>query len=294
VNVKVIVNPAAGNGRAKDIIPQIENFLYRKDVSFNIETTYRPGGGTLLAKRAIATGFELIIAVGGNGTVAEVVNGIIGSDAILGIIPAGTGNDIAKMLGIPENIEEACEIALSPTKKKIDLGLINSRYFINGVGIGLDAQIAKNVRGTNTYKRSFLKTLFTSKPININMNVDGVAISKPVTSMTISNSKSFWGDHIVSPDALIDDGKLDICMTDSVSRLKYFINFKKASKGEHSKVPFITTMQGRKINLNIPKSSPIHVDGELFESEDQSYNIELWSQILWVKSKPNTQDLTVN
>ena len=145
MNIKIIVNPQAGGGKAKETAYEVENFLCQRGFEYSLDKTFRPLGGIVLAKKAVEDGFDLIFCVGGDGTANEVGNGLAGSRARLAVIPAGKKNDFARTLGLDAlDIKGACETAVSGLARRIDLGVINGRYFLNGVALGLKTDLAKD------------------------------------------------------------------------------------------------------------------------------------------------------
>ena len=140
-----ILNPCAGNGRSVKIMQRVVKILEQKKIAFQVIETEYPGHATLIAQEAIRNGYNSIIAVGGDGTVLEVANGMIGESATMGIIPAGTGNDFIKTVGIPNDPEIAAEILLRNKHKQVDIGLADDkRYFLNISGTGFDVEVLKN------------------------------------------------------------------------------------------------------------------------------------------------------
>ena len=142
---KFIVNPIAGGGRAKALMPRIEAVFNDTGAEFDIYTTNGPQDAIKAAAEAAANGFDIVVAVGGDGTVNEVLNGIAETGAALATVHGGKGNDFATAINMPGSIEEACVSLLKAEMKQIDLGRVMDRYFINSVGVGFDAAVALRV-----------------------------------------------------------------------------------------------------------------------------------------------------
>ena len=165
-----IVNPKAGEGRKLSHLSEIQSFCQEHNLKYETVLTKQPKEATNLARKA-AHQFQVIVAVGGDGTVNEVVNGMVDSPAILGILPIGSGNDFAKEIGLSRNLKKDLKILLEGQTKEVDVGLANSQYyFINGLGVGFDGEAASRVRqftkyfgGYPAYLMAVLRTLATYK-----------------------------------------------------------------------------------------------------------------------------------
>lgn len=190
-----IVNPVAGRRRGEKIIPDLPGMLSRRNVSFSIEVTRYHKEATLIAKRA-SKDFDVIVAVGGDGTVNEVANGIINSGKALGVVPIGSGNDFVKMFEIQLDLENAIDTLISSRSQLIDIGEICTyertepscspqevRYFVNGVGIGFDAAVAhestkmKHLRGLPLYLTAVFRTLVKFKTPYMQMHFNNLSLN---------------------------------------------------------------------------------------------------------------------
>lgn len=270
-----IINPVAGNGAALKytniINEKIE--LYRLNAEI-VQTDYK-GHATKIAQDFVQNGFDHIIAVGGDGTLNEIVHGMIDSDEItLGIIPAGTGNDFIQILGFDgEFNENDWETFVKKNTKLIDVGKCNSNYFLNGMGLGFDAQVAAenyNEAGevkegsSSKYLWHILKTLLFFKELDMTtLNNDQKQKSKCFIN-TIANGRRFAGQYFLTPRAIANDGLLDVCMVKELSLLQRIGIFQKVPKGEHLENPKVNYYQTDKLSLEFDKDVPHHLDGELF------------------------------
>ena len=167
-NFFFIVNLIAGQGRCKEIFPKVKLELDRRKIQYDLHFTNEPMEAVDVAKMGIEAGFSHIVAMGGDGTFNEVANGLLGSDAMLAVIPAGTGNDFIRMLGIPSNPMQAIDTLLDGTTRTMDLGQVgDDRCFVNGLGIGLDAQVARGrqpVAGQHPQKRGLARPVRADQP----------------------------------------------------------------------------------------------------------------------------------
>ena len=280
----------AGGGKAKDIAYEVENFLCQRGLEYSLDKTFRPLGATTLAKKALEGGFDLIFSVGGDGTANEVANGLAGSRARLAVIPAGNKNDFARTLGIdPQNTKEACETAIDGLERKIDLGMINGRFFLNGIALGLKTDLAKDNINTNG-KNPFLKKLSSAsyflrrfKPLRLIITADGSVIDSSVISVNISNGKYLFGGQLVAPKASLEDGLLDIMVLKNSGKIRHLVNYSRLKKGRSSGISDLVMLKASKIEIECPPATAAKFDGELMH-EGSSYKISVSPKKLYVMS----------
>ena len=270
-----ILNPVAGGGLAKKYQDIIINKIKTQQLSGEIVLTEYKGHATKIAADFANKGYNHIIAVGGDGTLNEIVHGMIDLDEItLGIIPAGTGNDFIQILGFDgEFNENDWETFFKKNTKKIDVGKCNENYFLNGMGLGFDAQVAAenyNEAGevkegsSSKYLWHILKTLLFFKELDMTtINNDQKQKSKCFIN-TIANGRRFAGQYFLTPRAIANDGLLDVCMVKELSLLQRIGIFQKVPKGEHLENPNVNYYQTDKLSLEFDKDVPHHLDGELF------------------------------
>ncbi|MFH0887172.1 MAG: diacylglycerol kinase family protein [bacterium] len=290
LKIKLILNPVAGGGRAKAAAIKIEEILDKADIPYSLDTTYRAGGGTILAKRAAEVGFDLIVGIGGDGTLNEIINGMAGSQVALGVVPAGFENNFARMLGLPiGNVEEAIDVFIDGRSRTIDIGKINHRYFLNGINIGLDAVVAKKMedkkhRNFSINFKNTLKTIFGYKLPTVNVSIPGKNINAKIVSIAIGNGSCFGGGFYYTPEAELDDGFLDVCLIRGISKFRMLRNTYKVAKGKHTTLGYTTMFRTKEISVNSSENLPIAVDGEIFTG-DRPYHIDILHSKLRVKSK---------
>ena len=223
--VKIIVNPAAGAGKTGRLWPRIMGLLEKHGISFEHDITSAPGHAVELAKDAARNGFETVVAVGGDGTINEIVNGLYAAGAIpttsLGIVSTGTGSDYIRTIGIPRRYDEACCRLLNPAKLTVDLGEVEyennghreKRLFVNFAGMGFDAEIVR--RTTQQFKAlgslpSYLMGTFTTlvayKNPDIKLVIDGEPADLRICTVIMNNGRYGGGGMFTAPGASIDDG----------------------------------------------------------------------------------------
>ena len=280
MKIKLILNPTAGRRKAKRAIPVIKHIFKDRGADFEMGITQRPGEATDLSREASRRDFRIIVAVGGDGTINEVANGIIGSSSILGVIPLGLGNDFASVINMPSNLKQACRVICDGPTREIDVGRINNRYFVNGVGIGFDAWVARESQRIRwfflpklIYLLAVIKMLFRYKPVSIKISLADTMLERKVLLIALGNGKSSGGGFLLTPEAKLDDGLIDACVIDDVARLKLLIDLPKTLKGTHKSLPYVTTFKTKKLTIHSSSLLLAHVDGEILESSD--YQIEI-------------------
>jgi len=227
--------------------------------------------GSGIAQVCAQSGYDTIVSIGGDGLANEVANGMIGSQATLGFIPCGDANDFPKMIGLPKvDPERACDIIREGFTRTIDVGIINGRYFLNVVGIGIDGEITEAKARIKHYLPGFigyyyesLKTLLTYRPKKTNIKIDGNSLDASVLSLSIGNGRCCGGGFLFTPEAEIDDGILDVCLVRFVSRLRTIWDLPKLPKAEHIKLPYVSIYKGREITAASEMLLTAHIDGEI-------------------------------
>ncbi len=226
--IHVITNPTAGNGRALKIGDQICQSLASKNIPYSSVITTHPEHAKVLSTQAALQGMETVLSVGGDGTAYEVTAGLAYTDCALGIIPAGTGNDIIKTLGVPKKPLEALEYILTHPKQQIDLGRYNDHLFINVCGMGFDVSVLehslkakKYVHGLLPYLYGLIKTIFTFKPASMTITIDGETLEgDSYLICSVANGRYIGGGIPIAPQAQIDDGLLDVVIVKSIPNYK--------------------------------------------------------------------------
>jgi diacylglycerol kinase (ATP) len=284
-----IVNPKAGNGKAKLIWSSVEKQLREQKINYESFFTERTGHGKLIAKQIVESNDKkkvTIIVVGGDGTINEVVNGIgnFSSRARIGVIPGGSGNDFTRGYGIPRNPDMALPFLLSEVNNvsptfdlgKIDLEGGREHFFINSTGAGFDALISYEANqskwkgllnrfslGELVYVIILLKHLFSYKCTTIELWIDGKKHTFPDTwFVTVSNQPFYGGGMKISPHATANDGKLNITIVHRLSRLKLLVVFLSVFWGKHLKFKEVNTFLAQKISIHSTEPIYVHSDGE--------------------------------
>lgn len=266
-----IINPEAGKGKKLHLVPDIQAFCRKHHLTYETVITKRPGEATELARQAVAE-YDVIVAVGGDGTVNEVINGIIGTPALLGIIPTGSGNDYATQLGIGRSVRSNLNVLLKGRIRKTDVGeLVGDRYFINALGIGFDGEVASRVRqflgvsrGFFAYLLAVLRTLATYRfrPVRIELD-NHVVFEKKILLAATCNGTTYGGGFKVAPSAKIDNGIFTVCVVDKVSRFGALRYIPKIMKGTHVTLPIVHTYTSNRVMVTSDYPHIAQADGEV-------------------------------
>lgn len=272
----LFVNPIAGRGRAQRRLATIERLLAEAGVATTIHQSHSVGDLETRVRRCAETGAAALIVVGGDGSIHEAVNGVLGagSDTALGIVPCGTGNDFAKAADIPLDWRTATRLladrlAGGTIARRIDAGKMNDRYFANGAGIGLDAKITAIARGYRLPIGDLVYLLAIFHAM-----VDGIATPElvvrgedfehrgPLTLANVANGPWIGGMFRIAPSASNDDGELDLVHVDPVSRRRVAALLPKLLRGEHLPEPEIHHRRTRRLTVEAAEATPWHLDGE--------------------------------
>jgi len=290
--ILVILNPWAGRGTAGRRQAELEAALQQAGAEYAIVTTHARGGATELAWQGVERGYERIVAVGGDGTINEVVNGIKGAEVglgrrvPLGIIPLGTGSDFIKVLdGVePNDIAGGVRRAAGDRARTVDLGHAQvddgePRYFINAIGVGLDAQVAAEslkltkLKGFAVYLVAILRALANYKAHPMHVEYDGTRLHRRLLFASIANGRCQGGGFWLTPDALIDDGLLDLCLVDKMRLDEIIRHIPKVIEGTHGRLRQVHMSRARTITVTSSAPIPVATDGEVLSTNARSVTI---------------------
>jgi diacylglycerol kinase (ATP) len=273
VGTFVILNPVAGRHAGPRAWQRARNGCSAV-ADWECATTERPGHARELAQMAVERGYERVIAVGGDGTVNEVANGLAHSATLLGIIPAGTGNDVARNLGIPSDPAAAASLAASGSSRPLDLCQVETpdrtAYFVNVAGFGFDAAVAERVNrlpklggGTLPYLAGVLATLWQYRSPPMRISVDGRDIQQRVFLAAVGNLPTYGGGMRIVPGASPDDGLLDVCVVSDLSRLEVLRIMPRLYSGGHVGHPAVSIFRCRSLSADADGRVLCQADGEL-------------------------------
>jgi diacylglycerol kinase (ATP) len=284
-NWYLIANPVSGGFRCRKYLPEIAKFLNKHGIMFAKAMSKKKMHTVSLTKDAIKQGYRKFISVGGDGTANEIVNGIMGSDVdpldfTLAVIPAGTGNDWGRSVGIPDDFEVAVKTIkkgkhilqdICKTSFKSKDGNIHERYFVNVAGAGYDAEVLfktermkeKGKKGQYLYFYNIFTSLFSYKPVFTNVKIDGKeVISEKALSINIGIGKYNGGGMMQVPHAEIDDGLLAFTFIGDIGKMGVILNSSKLKSGQIGKVQKVQLLKGKKIEIVTDSKMLFEADGE--------------------------------
>lgn len=280
-----IINPAAGKGKTLKLIPIIEKIFNEKNEEYKIEVTKYVGHATELAKNYSELENYRIYSVGGDGTLNEVLNGMVNTQSSLAVIPSGSGNDFIKSIykySKKEEIEKILIKTINGNEHAIDLGKVNNRYFLNIASVGFDAEVASNsikfkklplINGTIAYILGILITVFKYKSYNLNIEVDGNKFLIKALLIAVANGKYYGGGINVTPKAKLNDGLFDICIIETVGRLKILGLFPKVIRGTHENIKQVSFNNGQFVKIHSNETMAFNIDGEIISGNDAEFQV---------------------
>ncbi|MEI6509609.1 MAG: diacylglycerol kinase family protein [bacterium] len=307
----IIVNPTAGRGKGLKLVPSIEAHLKSLGVDYVLHISESPSAPAELTRQAIARGFQLIVAGGGDGTCQAVATAILGVDSspvarpkdgdrneicppiaanqsassagtppFFGILPMGRGNDLAHGLGIPADPFDACQVFRSGRPIELDMGVAsNGKMFLNVAGAGFDAEVnryANRIRwfkGNLVYLLAIFVKLATFRAAQFTLHHDGGTWRGRAMMVAVGNSRYYGGGLFVAPQALPDDGLFDIVIIGDLSRMEFIRAFPTVYKGTHIHHPKVQTFRTRSITIDCDAPYCSYADGDFLSELPVSLNL---------------------
>jgi len=271
-SIALIVNPIAGRGLVRQREPDIVDALKATGLEFSLFHTQAEGHAKELARDAARDGFDTIVAVGGDGTVHEVATGMWDSNAILGVIPSGSGNDFVGSQGIPEDLEGAISVLTDGVVGRSDVGLFGEHCFFNTISMGFGAAVSvysrrhKRLRGFPLYLVTVIQSLFMYRSIPMMAETDDFKWDDLTFMLTVGIGNREGGGFRVVPDAVTDDGIFQICIIHDVSIPMALRKLPQISKGKHTHLPIISMVEAPRIRITAEEPILLHADGEIYET----------------------------
>jgi YegS/Rv2252/BmrU family lipid kinase len=263
----LIVNPAAGGGRAGRRLPRVEEALRARGVPFRTHRTASLGHAADLASDACAAG-EVAVAMGGDGLVGTVAGALLGTQGVLGVLPGGRGNDFVRMLGISQDPEAACDVIASGVERAVDVAQVDGRAFVGIASAGFDSDVqdiantTRLVRGKLVYLYSALRALAAWQPARFWVELDGERREFIGYAVAVANSRVFGGGMYLAPGAEIDDGLLDVVLTGQAGRLTFLRNLPSVFKGTHVDQATVEVLRAREVAFGADRPFTVYADGD--------------------------------
>lgn len=265
-----IVNPAAGRGAGRRLMATFAGTLADAGLPADVVATPGPGDGARLARQAVDDGYDLVIAVGGDGTANEVASGIVGTPVALGLYPLGTGNDFARNLGYPPRRRDVPRFLARARRRTIDAGELNGRLFVNHVGVGIDGVVAERARAYARlagpllgYAAASLASIVTYRPEPMRVWLDGELRSGRYLVIVVSNGVHFGSGMKAAPQALLDDGWFDATLAGDLGRVQAVAALLRLYRGTHVDGVRIVAARVRSVEIELERRLPAELDGEV-------------------------------
>jgi len=263
----LLVNPSSAGGRALKLLPRVEQALDAQRAVFRVQRTKGLEHGVKHALLAIEAG-ELPVVMSGDGLLGAVGGAMAGAETPLGLIPCGRGNDLARVLGIPDEPEAAVAVILGGHERRIDVGEVNGKRFLGIVSVGFDSEASRIanethfLRGSLVYAYAAIRTLIGWKPARFTIAVDEAHTRVSGYSVSVANSRAYGGGMFIAPDAQLDDGEFDVVCVGEVSKLRFVGNLPKVFKGTHVEKDEVRVFRVPHLELSASRPFPVYADGE--------------------------------
>jgi len=285
MKARLIVNPRSGTDSAADALETINRLLRARAGMMEIVMTVGEGDASLAAARAVEDGVDHLFVGGGDGTLNEALNGVAslpgGLEAVtFGVIPLGTGNDFATALGISEDVEEAIPQLFDREPAAVDVGMVNDRYFINVSAGGFIADVSdavnpqlKTIAGKFAYLLGGAQILLNYEPVQATVSISGASETRMLHTFAVCNSRLVGGGRLIAPHAILDDGRLDVCLIDAMPTGEFLGLLRQVSSGDHVDDPRVTYAQAEALELAFERRIKVNTDGQVLEAERCVYRV---------------------
>lgn len=291
--MKVIVNTFGGRLGGQARLRLVEQAMQSAGLDFELAPTNSPEQGMELARQAAFDGWPVVVAAGGDGTINQVVNGLVqaagnAEAGVLGILPLGTANDLADGLALPRDLAQACLRLAAGNTRLIDVGQVNNHYFANNSAVGLEAVVTVThdkmrwLQGNARYIVAALKTILKARPWQMCISWPGGQFDGPVNLVSVGNNCRTGGSFYMTPQAKLDDGLLDFVYAMGLGRWQMLRLLPKTFTGNHIHHPAINYRQTTTLSIEVDPPTPIQADGEIIDAQATTIRYRLIPQKLRV------------
>lgn len=280
MHLKLVYNPAAGRGKARRHVDEIERYLVSRGASVDVHASASPADLTRIAAESSVSRCDRVVICGGDGTLHHAVRQFDLSRGTLGIIPLGSGDDFATVLGIPRNARKACDIILGGATRDVDVALANGTRYLGVAGLGFDSVVAAHaqgvrfLRGSAVYLYSIFRVLPRFTPHRVQMRIDGVARDESIMFAVVGNARQYGGGIRIVPAASVDDGVLDYCIVHRTSRVQLLKTLPRAYNGSHVRRSFVETGRGHDFFFDSAHPLDVYADGEFVTRTPVTFGLE--------------------
>jgi len=289
ISTAFLVNPASGNGATGKRWPELARRASALGLEGETFFSERPGHLIELATRAVDGGATLVVAVGGDGTLNEVVNGIVGREVDLATIPLGTGMDFGRTYGIPKRFDDAVRVALDGDVRTIDAGRVHyrawsgepaERYFANVSSVGMSGAVAQHANGRSkvlggkvTFFYSLTHVFLRWQNTEVTVRLDDAERRGRMHDVIVANGVWHGGGMKLAPDAAPDDGQFDVVLIGDVSKLDFLTTAPKIYKGKHVHHPKVEVLRSARVEVDAPVQLPIELEGEQLGTTPATFEV---------------------
>lgn len=285
IHAHIILNPAAGRGRGRRALDPVTREFRRQGWAVDVAYTQGPGHGADLAAQAVADGARRVVAMGGDGTVHDVANGLLrqAGDVTLGVVPTGTGNDFAKLAGVYRHTP-VCAVRrlVTAQERRFDVGKAFDEYFVNSLGFGFGPEVVRvrnampQLQGFLSYFLSVFGAFAAFRPPRFEVRAPGFAETGYMMMVEICNGTTAGGSYKFAPGADPSDGRLDICLVRKVSLPRFLMAVPRVMRGTHTRMREVTLFQAREVTIRSTEGPLLwHSDGELRQSAARECTVRL-------------------
>lgn len=288
---RLFVNPVSGSDKGPDVLPLINERLRASVGELDIVMTTGEGDATRGAEQAVREGYERLFVAGGDGTLNEVLNGIASvrggfEQTIIGVVPLGTGNDFATALGVPTELNAALDWLVAAVPTRVDVGILNERYFINVSGGGFIAEVSdavdpqlKSIAGKLAFIIGGAQVLMSHEPVHATVDATGAeertlpSVSLDLHAFAVCNAPLIGGGRLIAPKAIIDDGLLDVCLIEAMPTLEFVALLTRVSRGEHVHDERVRYFRAARVEMRFNRSIKVNTDGQVLDADRCTYRI---------------------
>jgi diacylglycerol kinase (ATP) len=286
---RLVINPVSGSDSGPDYLPLINARLRERVGLMDVVMTVGPGDASLAAADAARHGYHQLFVAGGDGTLNEALNGVASvpgklAHVTFGILPLGTGNDFARTLGFADDVETALQQMLESEPAAVDVGVLNGRYFLNVSGGGFIAEVSdavdtelKSIAGKLAYLIGGAQVLLTHEPVMarvrwsdaVRSGTDNLALH----AFAVCNAQQIGGGRLIAPEAVIDDGLLDVCLIESMPTVEFVALLRRVSSGDHVDDPRVRYFRAREVELLFERTVKVNTDGQVLDAQRCAYDV---------------------
>lgn len=269
MRLKLLLNPAAGRGRAAKRIGEAVEYLRSRGATVDLLRSHDRDHLMELAYESSVNGHDRVVACGGDGSVHLVVRGVDLSKVTLGLLPLGSGDDFARVLGIPRDTKAACDVLLDGVVREVDVAMANGVRYVGVAGLGFDSEVnrfaneqVKHLKGSLVYLYSIFRVLPKFRPRPVHVHASDTIRQEELMFAVVGNSRQYGGGIRIAPDAKIDDRLLDLYMVKRCSKLDLITTLPLGYAGKHTKKPFVEHVVGEHFTIESERKLDVYADGE--------------------------------